>query len=148
MAVHFIISCAEHRCHSTPCGLFMWWSSCQVGWQLDLFGACLGERGSTRTGNRHACKILSLVAHIGGLAVHYGGDERKLCPLIFSQAKIHTSRITWSALAQTPKKQSAYTFLPANLLFTLSSLKKRIYISPNVLIGLWLDTFLHYNITC
>lgn len=49
-----------------------------VSLSAGTFGARLGERGSTGTGNGHACKILSLVAHMAGTAVHYGADERKL----------------------------------------------------------------------
>lgn len=65
------------------------------------FGAYLTEEGSTRTGNRHACKILHLDAHMADPAVQYGGDERQLYPLILIQAKkkkkIYTYRIHFLA---------------------------------------------------
>lgn len=58
-----------------------------VSLRTGTFGACLRERGSTEAGNHLACKIQSLATHMAGPAVHYRGDERKLYPLILSQAK-------------------------------------------------------------
>lgn len=51
------------------------------------FGACLTERGSARTGNHYACKILSLVGHMVGLAMRYGDDKWKLYPTILPLRK-------------------------------------------------------------
>lgn len=81
-----------------------------VSLRTGTFGACLRERGSTRTGNHHACEILSLVAHMAGPAVHYGGDERKLYPLIRKEIHLPHTRPDTNIITQ---KMSTHTFPPA-----------------------------------
>lgn len=58
-------------------------------WELGPLELVSRRKGST-TGNHHACKILSLVAHIAGPAMLHGGDERKLYPCdSYSGKRIH-----------------------------------------------------------
>lgn len=85
------------------------------------FGAYLTEEGSTRTGNRHACKIPYLDAHMADPAVQYGGDERKLYPLILLQAKkkekIYTYHIHFLAENKSETSPPAYCFPYVLLIF-------------------------------
>lgn len=72
-----------NRCHLLPYEQLRS-SSCQVGCWSDLrFPGELGPLelvlGSAGTGSYRPCKILSLVAHMLGSAIHCGGEGRKLC---------------------------------------------------------------------
>lgn len=100
-----------------------------VSLRAGTFGACLRERGSTGTGNRHACKILSLVAHMAGTAVHYGGDERKLYPSVLSQAKKHTPD---TDINTSTRKEQVHISTSQNLLSVSLSLLSHTHIFTDV----------------
>lgn len=118
MSPHAIISHAIIACE------FSLWSSnlpgrlavrSSIPLRAGTFGAYLTEEGSTRTGNRHACKIPYLDAHMADPAVQYGGDERKLYPLILLQAekkRIYTYHIHFLA-------ENKSTHIPTSILLPL-----------------------------
>ena len=87
------------------------------------FGACLRERGSTGTGNHHACKILSLVAPIAGAIRAQWSRWKEALPFdTQSGKKTYTFQINTLTHTLTRKQEHTHISTCQNLLSVALSL--------------------------
>lgn len=94
-----------------------------VSQRAGTFGACLRERGSTGTGNHHACKILSLVAHMAGPSRALWRWWKEALPFdTQSGKKTYTFQKNTLTHTLTRKQKHAHISTSQNLLWVALSL--------------------------